>query len=187
MNVEEIIQAVSILPTFMPDDDIRGYYKYANLIHQGTIVDLGTGWGKSMAVLGLSNKENEIITCDPGDYPIYQNWVSGVDDYIVKINQIITDFSLNENVYFFPTTADELFEQLVDDIDLLHIDSWAEIRSIDTSEFLRKWIDKVLIGGYLLFRNYGRSDTEGWTKSIDKVTKDLKKIERIGLISIWQK
>ena len=187
MSLEEIIQAVSFLPTFMPEEDIECLYKYANLINHGVIVDVGTGWGKSMLILGLSNRKNQVITCDPGDYPIHQNWAEDLKDYKQKINKIIIDFDLKSNIQFFPDKAEDLINRLVEEIDIIHFDNWAEISNTDTSALLKEYVDKLLYGGYFLARNYDRGDRQPYTDSVDKATKGLKKIETMGLITVWQK
>ncbi len=186
MSVEEIIDKVSSLSSFILDDDIKVYYKYANLINDGLIVDLGTGWGKSMISLALSNPSNEVITCDPGNYPIAMNWAKNGKEYTKKIEKLVSDFGL-DNVDFYLGEAEELVEHELGEIDILHIDNWSEINSIDSTDLLKAWISKVKKGGYLLFRNYDRGDREFWTSSINNVTNGLKRFDELGLVAVFQK
>ena len=187
MNLEEIVQAVEFLPTYMPEDDIKCLYKYANLVKDGLIVDVGTGWGKSMLVLALSNKKNQVITCDPGDYPIAMNWAKDIEEYTQKIEKIIMDFDLKSNIQFFPDRAEDFTDRLVEGADMIHFDNWPEISGVDTTDLLKEYIDQLLYGGYFLARNYGRGDRQAYTDSVDKATEDLRKIETIGLITVFQK
>jgi hypothetical protein len=185
-TLEQIIEIVSVLPSYIQNADIECYYEYANLFQNGLIVDLGTGWGKSMSALALANESNQIITCDPGDYPIATNWAKDVEDYTDKIIKIIDDFNL-DNVNFYPETAEELLTHSLRPVNLLHMDNWSEINSIDCSKLLKVWVAKIIDGGYMIFRNYGRGDRPDWTKSVDAATEGLKMLETHGEIIIYQK
>ena len=86
-------------------------------------------------------------------------------------------------------TANRLVNSIDEDqrVNLVHIDNWVEINNINSTSLLEKWIDIIIQGGYLLARNYGRSDREGWNESVDKATQGLNKIETMGLITVFQK
>lgn len=187
MNLEEVIAKVAKLPSFITDGDIECYYKYANLISNGLIVDLGTGWGKSMLSLALSNSTNQIITADPGIAPISSNWAKDIKDYVQKIEGIIEENNLKSNIIFFPISGEELLDKVIDKIDILHIDNWVEINQTDSTAFFKLWFSRVKDGGYLLIRNYGYGDREPYTKSVERAMEGLKKIEQMGLITVWQK
>src|SRR3990167_4734352 len=111
MTEEEVIAKAQTMKSFITDDDIKCYYKYANLINHGIILDLGTGWGKSMIALGLSNESNRVISCDTGSYPIAQNWAEDEIEYEEKINKIIKDFNLMNNVGFVLGAAEDFVPQ----------------------------------------------------------------------------
>lgn len=187
MTLEEIIKQVSYLPTFMHEDDMGCYFKYANQFNNGIIVDLGTGWGKSMLSLALSNETNQVISCDSGSYPVYQGWASDKKDYQNKIQELIAKNNLVGKVQFFLEDAELVLDRVIDSIDLFHIDNWLEINQTDSSSLLESWIDKVKLGGYLLMRNYGHGDRQPYTDSVDKATKGLTKIETMGLVTVFQK
>lgn len=187
MTCEEVKEAVSNIPTFITDEDIECYFKYANKFDYGWILDLGTGWGKSMLSLALSNKTNAVISCDPGDYPIYQNWAKDTKEYGEKINKLIEDNDLVGVVTFYPIEAKSMVNLIDTRINLIHIDNWVEINNTDSSPLLDKCVDLLFKDGYLLVRNYGRSDREGWNESVGKITGKLKRIETMGLITVFQK
>jgi hypothetical protein len=186
MTLEEITKAVEVLPTYMFEDDISCFYKYANLIHGGIICDVGTGWGKSMAVLGMANSENDVITCDPGDYPVAMNWATDNTHYTYRIQEIIRNFHLEAVVDFKLMGIQQLLPDLPQ-VDILHFDNWPELNGADATELLQQCIAKIKIGGYLLFRNYGRGDRSELTESADRATVGMKEIEQIGLIKVYQK
>lgn len=187
MTLEEIKTAVSPIPSFITDDDLACYYKYANLLKEGSlIIDLGTGWGKSMLALALSSSRNVVFSCDSGHYPIYMKWAEDTTSYEEQIDKLIQEHGLEKRVSFYLQTAEEFVELLLAP-SLVHIDNWAEINNTDSNFLLSKWIDKLRVGGYLLCRNYGRGDREGWTASVDRATAKMTRIEQMGLITIFQK
>ena len=187
MTLDDIKKKIIELPTFITDGDLECYYKYANLINNGLIVDLGTGWGKSMLSLAYSNSTNRIITCDPGNILIYTGWSKTPIGYEKRINEMIEEAGFKDKIRFYLATAEDMLERIIEPVDILHIDSWVEIRNVDSTEFLKKWADKVKKGGYLLMRNYGYADRQPFTDSVDRAMVGLKQIEQMGLITVFQK
>lgn len=187
MNLDEVLAKTEEIKSFILDDDIRTYYKYANLVNNGLIVDLGTGWGKSMLSLALSNPTNQIITVDPGIAPISMNWAKDTEDYTQKIEGIIEENNLKSNIAFFPISGEDLLDKVIEKIDILHIDNWVEINQTDSTAFFKQWLKRVKDGGYLLIRNYGYGDREPYTDSVNRAMAGLEKIEQMGLITVWRK
>jgi len=188
VTLEKVKEEVADIPSFITDGDIDCYYKYANLLTGGTILDIGTGWGKSFIALALSNDSNKVYSVDPGETPIANGWAKNVDQYTDKIISLRNEKKV-VNGFFSPTTTEKVISDLVDDdtVDLLHIDNWVGINNTDSTDMLTDLFKKVKKGGYILARNYGHASRPGYTASLDRATKDLTKLEQMGLIQVYQK
>lgn len=187
-TAEEIIKEVQFLPTFLTDDDIKGMVKYAKRLKSGAILDVGTGWGKSMLTWALANPANTVYTCDPGSYPIYQRWASSTDDYQDKIEDLIDKFDLHNQVRFYLGRLDQFFDVYLGyKFDIIFFDNWPELNEMNSTIFFRKVINKLKPDGYIFFRNYGRADRKEYTQSIDEAIVDLIFEEKIGESRIYKK
>lgn len=187
MTLPEVKAAVADLQSFITDGAIETYYKYANLIEDGIIVDLGTGWGKSFIALCLSNPTNKVCSTDTGDAPIRNGWAKDVTDYWDKL-VLLRDEKGAFNGLLVGVPAEETMDQFgPETIDILHLDNWEQINNTDSTEMFERWFKKIKKGGYLLARNYGHESRPEYTASLDKATQDFTKLEKEELIQVYQK
>lgn len=177
MVAEEIIAKVSDIPSsYVLDDDIRLYQKYLSLLPNGSrVLDLGTGWGKSVVAMALSNPNVEITTIDDGSYPVYQKW-STQETYLERLNQRFQDHGVTN---IKAVQGDLLTMPLpTEDFDLLHLDMMGETEA----EVLKRWLPKLKNNGYALIRNFKRFEDEAC-----ELLKGFSFFECKGLIQITRK
>ena len=177
MTVEEIIQAVNDIPTFVTGDDIKLYHKYASSLPEGSIIfDMGTGMGKSAIALALSNPNVEVFTVDNGDYPVMRGWVNSLSEYIDKVNENIEKHGVG-NITFLVDDVFEIPDLDIPKIDLFHLD----FETKREAEALKRFIEFVTPGGILLIRNSNRLGSD-----LEEICSGCKKLES-GMISVYQK
>lgn len=186
MTLEKIQLLVDDIPSFITEGAINCYYKYANLINKGEILDIGTGWGKSLVALAKSNPSNHVVSVDPGYSPVGNSWASDLIDYEKKIKKLLKVKKVS-NVTFIRNDIESVIGNYPDEtFDILHLDNWPEINGVDSTDMFRRWFKKVKKGGYILARNYGHASRLPYTYSLDKATFTYKKIEMMEMIQVYQ-
>lgn len=170
---------VDDIPSYILDDDIRLYIKYGGLVpDNGTIVDIGTGLGKSMVALSKAAPQAVVYTFDNAEYILARKQHDTEWDYRDYIQDLITDKNCSNNVVF------EILDVLAnpykfhDEIDLLHVDCESGIEE----KVLKKYFPEVTHGGYILIRNYDR-----FTDAANEIVGGCKYLENMGKIQVVRK
>lgn len=176
MTPEALIKAVSDLPSYILNDDIRLYHKYANLFESPLIFDACTGYGKSACALALANPNGVVISVDDGSAPVSRDWTPSLEAYPKMLDETWKKHGV-DNVTFILGDAYEAMSNCVD-LDIVHID----IEATEEPKFLAFCLPYISDGGYVLVRNYGRFKAEA-----DEILKDFKFIETMGIIRVYQK
>lgn len=178
MTSEEVIKAVKDIPTYILEDDIRLYHKYASeLVPYSLVVDVGTGLAKSAISLALSNPKVRILTFDTGVYPLERGWAKDTHEYTELIKNRL-DFHNIKNV----TTHLEdilLYDFELCSIDLLHIDGEKEVEE----DILEDMLQFVRPGGIILARNADRFSNRG----TDLLSAYTEPVEKSGKIQVVKK
>lgn len=177
MNAEEIKKKLSDLPIFILDDDIKIYQMYmSSLASDAKVLDLGTGWGKSVLAMALSNLQTNITTIDTGEYQIANNWADNQQDYQVKINQQFAKYGVS-NIHF--TLADVLTYPIEkESFDLIHMDMVVTIEA----KILERFLPALKKGGIFLIRNYQR-----FKDKVEKICQGYQYVTYQGLIQVIKK
>jgi len=182
MGVNAIINKVGRIESFILDDDIKIYYKYASMLKSGeNIVDIGTGWGKSAAALALSNPQAVVWTYDPGDYLIDKNVVHNHTKYIEMILRTFDNLKI-KNIKFQAIDAMQADRPVIARI--VHFDLNGD-SDYNTQCLFKKWSRHLCSNGVVLVRNYhlGRSEK----KMADIVFKNYKNEGQEGYITVFRK
>ena len=177
MKAEEVILKVKDMISYIIDDDIRIYHKYMSQLKPNSfVIDLATGWGKSVVAMALSNPNVIIFTIDNGDQPKVNNWAKDLVDYKTKINDEFKKHNV-WNVLF------KIGDFLTDKVPFEKYD----LISFDTpipheKTVLKRWLRSLKPGGIALVRNYKRFKEEA-----DDVLKGYEYLELGGLIQVVKK
>jgi len=176
IKIENLIERVKDIDSYIFDDDLRIYHKYASVLPDGsTILDVGTGKGKSAITLALSNAKSTVITVDNGTRPIVDGWVNSSKDYVERLNRTIKNHGVNNYKFIY----DDIFNILggLPNIDLFHLDD----EELET-DILKAVLPLVKNDGILLVRNYLRFKEE-----VDRMCKNYEYLEYGGLIQVIRK
>lgn len=177
MTAEEIIKAVSGLPSYILDDDIRLYHETISPLPVGSrVLELGTGWGKSAAAMALCNPDVTIYTIDNGHDPLtHNNRFKDIEDYKAQLLNIFDSLKI-KNIDLIIGDLETL-PVPVEEFDVLHVDL-----SVDTEvPMTRRWITSLNRGGVFLNRNYDRHYPE-----FDQIVLDRVFIKKWGQIRAVQ-
>lgn len=161
---------------YITDEDIKLFNKH---IHQlpptATILELGTGWGKSAAAMAMSNPKVMVDTIDTGEFQIACGWVKTQENYRRKVKGLWQTFQIkNINLIL----ADWLTYTPNHQYDVIHIDS---IASLD-AKVLKRYLPYLREGGILFVRNYFR-----FKKEADKILKGTKYLENREFMQVIRK
>lgn len=176
---EHIKQEVENIPSYILDDDIRLYIKFGELVPEnGTILDVGTGLGKSMLCLALAAPQAMVFTFDDAKYVIGRNWAKDLADYDEQIMKLIDDRHLTNVVFAIEDVLEDGVIPLLESIDMLHIDCEDGIEQ----KVLAKFLPYVNQGGIILMRNYDRC-----SKDVDNLCLGCEYLEQKGKIQVIRK
>lgn len=164
-TIERIKEAVKDLPSYILDDDLAVYAEYAPKVK--TIVDVGTGWGKSALALSTANEDAEVFTFDTGQQPIASGSYKNVKEYNQAMNILFGNNAIYFNHIVIPTM-----------IDLLHLDL---MPFDDIHGLLEWWLPRTT--KYLLYRNFEREEEK---KALNPFLNRLKLIETKGRIAVYE-
>lgn len=177
MQASDIIKQLRhYYQVYITDEDIKLFSKYLrNLPPTATVLEIGTGWGKSAAAMALANQNVMIDTLDTGEFQIACGWVKNKHEYkrkvkgwwlrfkIKNINLILQDW-----MEFTPTHQ----------YDAIHIDSvaWLDVPALE------RYLPYLREGGILFVRNYFR-----FKKEADKILKGSKYLENRVFMQVVRK
>lgn len=179
MIAKDVTEKLKSLEVFVTDGDIRIYHKYMNLLSKDArVIDLGTGWGKSVIAMALCcDNKIPIDTYDDGSYPIAMKW-STDDNYIDELCNQFKKYGA-ENIFINQCNllSDNAFWD-GKQYDLLHLDIMQEAER----QILNKWLPSLKPGGIALVRNYKRFKDEA-----DEILKGYEYLDYDGLIQVVRK
>lgn len=148
MTTEEVLERVDSIPSTVYRNEIELWHKHlTDLPKDSFILDVGTGWGKSAAALGLLCPESRIATIDWGDE--YINAGRTATQYITQVLEYIEKAGAN-NVTFSMERYQEYTPP--EDIDVLNIDVTASYD--DYKGAVLEMIDYVENGGLVFAHSY---------------------------------
>lgn len=178
MTYKDLRDKVADIPAYVIDDDFLMYFRYLPFIRDNeSIIDVGTGWGKSCIAMALMNPNALIWTIDDGSYPIYQGWAKDQEEYKQKIEQVCHDHG-TFNVSVLLTDFKEKAFNTNRTYPLIHIDMTKE-REV---EALMLWLPKVSLHGIVLIRNFERMKD-----NIDGLLDDFEYLDQSGLIHVYRR
>lgn len=139
------------LEVYVLPDDIRLYQKYVYPLEKGSkIMDLGTGWGKSVLAMALSNPGVDIWTIDTSEHPIANNFARDQFDYIKNIIERFRSYGVF-NIY--PILNNVMgIEVPIRYFDVLSVDLHLDMEQ----QGLQQWYPSVKHGGIIFARNHIR-------------------------------
>lgn len=177
MRASEIIKQLRYYyQVYITDEDINLFNKYLyQLPPTATVLEIGTGWGKSAAAMSLSNQHIVIDTLDTGEFQIACGWAKNQAEYNRKVKGWWVRFKV-KNVNLILT--DYMKYEPTHEYDVIHIDS---ISSLD-AKVLKKYVKHLRLGGILFVRNYFR-----FKKEADKILKGFTYLEKKGFIQVVKK
>jgi 2-polyprenyl-3-methyl-5-hydroxy-6-metoxy-1,4-benzoquinol methylase len=168
---KELAEFVSDLHPHIFDEDIAVYNKYANLVNDTYILDVGTGLGKSALALALANLTNNVHTFDDGSKAIEYGWATSLNEYKAMIEERILRAP---NLYF---AFEDILQAKIPTVGLFHLDDEEE-----EGKILAKVFPHIKHGGILLVRNYLR-----FKETVDRICKGCQYLESKGLIQVIKK
>ncbi len=178
MTDDELIKAVSDIESFVLEDDIRLYNKYVSLLLPGTtVLDVGTGIGKSATALALANPEVTVLTVDNGSAAFVRGWAQDEPDYKNKISELFKAHGVKNANFYFGDIFEMAFGNRLPHLDLFHLDDEAL-----EADILAAVIPIVKINGIILIRNYNR-----FKEQADELCRGYEYLENIGLIQVVRK
>ena len=160
MEVDKIWDEIKDMGSWFSKEDVESFSKL-ELREKATILELGTGFGKSTKALRLLFPDSDITTCDPS----YQGELQLLDD--IRVNYISDcGFNLKWNKL----------------IDLLFIDDNHEYKTVEKD--IKKYKKFITKGGYIVCHDY-------YGTGVEKAVKELlpeSKIIQTGEFSqsIWK-
>jgi predicted O-methyltransferase YrrM len=177
MNASEIIKQLNhYYQVYITDEDIKLFNKYLyQLPATATVLEIGTGWGKSTTAMALSNQHIIIDTVDTGEFQIACGWAKNKEDYRRKVQGLWRRFQVkNINLIlkdWFKFTPTHQY-------DAIHIDS---IASLD-AKVLERYLPYLREEGILFVRNYFR-----FKKEADKLLKGFQYLENREFMQVVRK
>ena len=176
ISLETLIERVKDIDSYILNSDLEIYRKYiSDLPNNPTILDVGTGKGKSAIAMSLCNPRSKVITVDNGTMPVVNRWAKNEQDYEVNIHRTIKIHGI-DNCKFI---CDDIFN-IIDDlpkIDVFHLDD-EELEG----DILEAILPLIKSGGVLLIRNYLR-----FKERVDQLCKGYEFLEYEGLIQVIKK
>lgn len=185
LSFEEILKLTSIIPSSVFEtEQLEWYNRLEDLPENSTIVDFGTGWGKSAASLALSAPKSTVYTFDLGDVYCLQRNVEDHKEYAKKVHEYLdkcgagnVEFSINSSLSI-PWDKP---------IDVLNIDSDHTYET--AKKEINRWIPFVKPGGFVFFHDYEHPRYPGVRQAIDELIPSkyplkLVKITPTGVVTI---
>jgi len=178
MEDAELIKIVSNMDSYILEDDIRLYNKYVSRMMPGTtVLDVGTGLGKSAIGLSLANPEVQVLTVDDGSAAFERGWAADQKGYEEKMKALFDSFGVKNCTFYFGDIFEMAFKNRIPYLDLFHLDDEAL-----EADILEAMIPIIKINGIILMRNYNRCKDR-----VDQICRGYKFLENMGLIQVIQK
>ncbi len=180
MTFEEIIEKTADIPSHVLPAEQQLWYDFLSNLNIKSIVDFGTGWGKSAKSLALICPEATVLTFDTGDYYVKNNIVDNYSDYASKVQEYLRGM---KNIQF------RLAHSTLDDWHLIVPKIFkkfqVEVINLD-SEWLNKEITKKELEIWLpLLKKDGWLFVHDWHHNVnDNVHEEIMTCVRAGKIKL---
>ena len=172
MTTQEVDQRTSHIGSTVFPQEMELWLQY--LEDEGTILDVGTGWGRSACCLGMIAPHAKIRTIDWGDEYINQNRTE--EEYIKEVKSNIKKSGV-DNVDFAMTRYENYFINY--ELNALNVDISANYEPYKGA--LLKFGKWVKPGGYIFIHSYVHPKTDEPRKAVHEVMKELLKMKIIRI------
>ena len=198
-NIEELKYLLGS-SVFLTSPEVRALARYAQLSNHA-IVEIGSAFGASSSLLVANAPEHTIIhSIDPFITDSMGTFSSSYSKCRRNVRRVLNALGMTEkyrNWNLYKGYSYELTCMINDELGLVFIDG--DHRYQDVKKDFLDWFPKIVSGGYVLIHDSCRSPGTkaneyeyGWpgpTKLANELLRrtDIKLIERVSSLTIWQK
>lgn len=137
------------IQNWLKDEEAKGIEKVSSLIKNGFILEVGTGMGRSAAIMALASPTSRILTIDNLTARAHENM-----DGVEFRKRVISDWHTLGiyNIELLVGNFRDLNEDKLDPIDLLFIEGKQTfVEAVDT---YNKFQHRIKPKGYIMIRDY---------------------------------
>ena len=181
MDYLEVLAKTADIPSHVLEAEQMLWYETLNGADIKTIVDFGTGWGKSAKTLALICPQAKVLTMENAEYHMkcgivktYNEFFGKVEDYLkgVKNITVIVGSSIDQH----PKQPHSLLVRQifgVQQFDVLNLDSeW--LSEDHTRKEMAIWLPLLKTGGYLFAHDWRHNKSDAVRKVLEGLIRENK-------------